>query len=190
MRRGRAIPAVTPEALEKAALAYLERYASSAENLRRVLMRRVVRAARAHPSDEGAMVRAEGVARIGAVIDRLVARRLLDDKLYAEARARSLSRQGRAASVIARRLQVKGVAAEEVDGALTALVEDGHSDLAGALRLARKRRLGPFRAAAERGERRTRDMAALGRAGFSFEIARRVVDAESAEALEAEIAAG
>jgi regulatory protein len=190
MRRGRAIPAVTPDALEKAALAYLERYASSAENLRRVLMRRVERAARAHPSEEGATVRAEGAVQVGAVIDRLVARRLLDDRLYAEARARSLSRQGRAASVIARRLQIKGVGAEALDGALTALAEDGHSDLAGALRLARKRRLGPFRAAAERRERRARDMAVLGRAGFSFEIARRVVDAESAETLAAEIAGG
>jgi regulatory protein len=167
--------------MERAALAYLERYASSAENLRRVLMRRVDRAARA-----GAIEREDGAARAASVVEKLISKRLLDDKLYAEARARSLSRQGRSASVIARRLQVKGVEPDALEGAMTALAEDGHSDLAGALRLARKRRLGPFRAKAERRERRERDMAALGRAGFSFDIARRVIDAEDPDALEDE----
>lgn len=182
MTRRRAIPAVTPEALEKAAFAYLERYASSAENLRRVLMRRVERAARAE-----LLSREEGRRRIDAIIAALEARRLLDDAAYAAARARSLSRQGRSKAVIARRLAVKGVEAEAVESAMAALAEDGHSDLRAALQLARKRRLGPFRAPAERQERRERDMAALGRAGFSFEIARRVVDAPTPEALEAEL---
>lgn len=184
-RGPRKIPDTTVPALESAALHYLERYASSAENLRRVLMRRVDRAAHA-----GMIERADGAARVAAVIDKLTARRLLDDKLYAEGRARSLSRQGRAASVIARRLQVKGVKGEALDGALATLEEEGHSDLAGALRLARRRKLGPFRAKSERKERRDKDMAALGRAGFSFEIARKVIDAESVEAIEEEIGDG
>lgn len=181
----RKIPDTGLPALETAALAYLERYASSAGNLRRVLMRRVERAARA-----GAIERSEGMARVDTVIGALVAKRLLDDKAYAEARARSLSRQGRSASAIARRLQVKGVEAELAAGAVEAVKADGHSDLAAALRLARKRKLGPFRAGAERRERRMRDMAVLGRAGFPFEIARRVIEAESVAALEAEIADG
>ena len=40
------VPPPTLENLERAALRYLERYASSRANLRRVLMRRVLRAAR------------------------------------------------------------------------------------------------------------------------------------------------
>jgi regulatory protein len=179
------MPDTTLAALEGAALHYLERYASSAENLRRVLMRRVDRAARA-----GLIERADGAARVDTVIGKLVARRLLDDKVYAEGRARSLSRQGRSKQMIQRKLQMKGVEAEAVEGAVAAVIEEGHSDLAAALRLARKRRLGPFRLKAERRERRERDMAALGRAGFSFEIVRKVIEAESAEAIEAEIAEG
>ncbi len=182
MSRGRRIPDVSPGALEQAAFAYLERYASSAGNLRRVLMRRVERAVRAET-----ITRDEGRERIDALITRLEAKRLLDDAAYAEARARSLSRQGRSKAEIARRLAAKGVDAETTEAAIGAVVEDGHSDLRAAGVLARKRRLGPFRPKAERKERRERDMAALGRAGFSFEIARKVVDAESVEALEAEI---
>src|SRR3546814_13752721 len=71
----------TADSLANAALFYLQRYASSAENLRRVLMRRVERSVRAHGTD-----RAEGAA----LVDRLVARYreagLLDDGAYAEMR--------------------------------------------------------------------------------------------------------
>src|SRR5258708_36816185 len=101
--RSRPPPDVTPTALEKAAFHYLERYASSAENLRRVLMRRVERAVRA-----GAVERAEGRARVDAVIERLQARRLLDDAAYAEGRARAPSPKGRPPAPLARPPAAKG----------------------------------------------------------------------------------
>ena len=50
--RGEKLPRkVTLKSLENAALFYLQRYATSTENLRRVLMRRVDRSARAHSTD-------------------------------------------------------------------------------------------------------------------------------------------
>src|SRR5712691_9392233 len=68
-----AAPAPVDRALlEKWALAYLERYASSAENLRRVLQRRVWRWARANGGAGEVDREAVGVA--GALIDALVAR--------------------------------------------------------------------------------------------------------------------
>lgn len=176
--RSRQPPDVTPTALEKAAFHYLERYASSAENLRRVLMRRVDRAARA-----GAIERAEGGTRVDALIERLRARRLLDDAAYADGRARSLSRKGRSRAGIARTLAMKGVDRDTVDAALAGLADAGETDLAAAVRFARRRRLGPFRSTKERAARRERDLAALGRAGFAYEVARLVVDAATPEAL-------
>jgi regulatory protein len=167
---------VTPAALEAAALQYLERYASSLANLRRVLMRRIERAARA-----GAIDRAEGRARVAAVVERLRQRRFVDDGAYADGRARSLSRQGRSRAAIARTLAAKGVEADAVAAALAALADTGETDVSAALRFAKRRRLGPFRAAKERAARRERDLAALGRAGFSYEVARLVVDAPTAD---------
>src|SRR5688572_3592324 len=70
---------ITPEYLDKAALFYLERYASSAENLARVLMRRVEKAARAGIGD-----REEGRQLVDALVERYRARGLLDDRTYAE----------------------------------------------------------------------------------------------------------
>ena len=76
MSRSRKPPrAITAEYLDKAALFYLERYASSAENLARVLMRRVEKAARAGISD-----REEGRALVAALVERYRTRGLLNDQ--------------------------------------------------------------------------------------------------------------
>jgi len=171
---------LTPERLERAALAYVERFATSAGNLRRVLMRRVERSARAHGTD-----RAEGAAWVEALLARWQRSGLLNDRLYAEGKARTLARQGRPGHVIARTLAAKGVGAEEVETAVAGLVaEDPDADLTAAVAYARRKRLGPFRRPAERAERRQKDMAALARRGFSYEIARRVIDAADADAFD------
>ncbi len=176
---------ITAEYLDKAALFYLERYASSAENLARVLMRRVERAVRA-----GLGERDEGKQLIAELVERYRARGLLDDRVYAEGRARSLLRQGRPRAAIARRLAAKGVEAEAIGAALDSLHdESANPDLSAAIAFARRRRLGPFRLK-DRAGFRDRDLAALGRAGFSYDLARRVLDAESPEALEAMLAEG
>jgi regulatory protein len=175
--------AITPEYLDKAALFYLERYASSAENLARVLMRRVEKAARAGISD-----REEGRTLVAALVERYRARGLLDDRTYAEGRAKSLLRQGRPRAMIARRLAAKGVGSEAIEAAIGSLVEDaGDPDLSAAIVFARRRRLGPFRLK-DRAAFRDKDLAALGRAGFSYDLARKVVAAETPEALEALLA--
>ena len=67
--------------------------------------------------------------------------------------------------------------------------EAADPDLAAGLAFARRRRLGPFRPAAERPARRLKDLAALARQGFDVELARRVIDAQDLEELEAEAGA-
>jgi regulatory protein len=162
----------TPERLERAALAYLERFASSAESLRRVLMRRIDRSARFHGTD-----RAQGAAWVEALIERYRRSGLIDDRAYAEAAARSLRRRGGSARMVRMKLAAKGVDAGTVGAALDAAAEgDPDSELSAARAYARRRRLGPFGPAAGRKERRMRDLAALARAGFSYDMARKVVD--------------
>lgn len=170
----------TPEYLEKSALFYLERYATSVENLRRNLLRKVRRSAEAHGGDPEA-----GAAAVEALLARFQRSGLLDDEVYAQGRCQALLRQGMSLRGIRTRLRAKGVPSEIVDGALDALTEErGSPDLEAAVAYARKRRIGPYRGAGARAENRERDLAALGRRGFSYATAAAVVDAESAEILE------
>jgi regulatory protein len=172
---------LTRQQLENAALRYLGRFSSSTENLRRVLMRRLARAG--HRPDEPEYRMA---ARwIDEIVLRMCASTILDDGKYAEAQAASLSRRGVAARGIRARLAAKGVAGEAIEAALDELRgAEGDADLKAAALLARRRRLGPYRAGAERKERRAKDMAALARQGFSYQTACRVIDAADAETLE------
>lgn len=174
----------TPERLEKAALHYLERYATSSANLRRVLMRRVERSARLHGTD-----REDGARQVDAIVARLAGAGLLDDGSYAAMRSASLSRRGDSPRAIRAKLAQKGVPEPAIEAALAGLAaETGDPELAGAARLARRRRIGPYRPAAARAANRDRDMAALARAGFGFDVIRTVIDADDADSLETAVA--
>jgi len=181
-RKGAGRRPLTAAALEKAALHYLERFASSAANLRRVLERRVRRAGLDEAVDEAA-----GAALIDRIVERLCRAGLLDDARYAEAKAAALNRRGTSRRLIAGRLARQGVAEGFITAALGGIEADtGNADLAAACALVRRRRLGPYRAPETREAHRAKDLAALARAGFSLDIARRVlacVDGEAVESL-------
>jgi regulatory protein len=150
-------------ALEAAAFHYLGRYASSVENLRRVLARKT-----------------EDRSAIEAVVAKCVRLGLVDDRSYAAGRSASLARAGASRRAIAERLRAKGVDAEAIRGAL-----EGKSDLAAASALARRRRLGPYRPEAQRAAFREKDLAALARAGFPLDVAREVLACGSPDEVEA-----
>ncbi len=173
---------VTATYLRNSALYYLERYASSTANLRRLLMAKVNRSARAHGTDP-----AEGAAAVDALLADFVRDRVLDDARYAEGRALALYRRGASTRAIRAGLAAKGVAAEDIGRALATLRDESDDpDLTAALTFARRRRLGPYRPHAARADHRARDLAALGRQGFAYDVARRVIDAEDVASLEDE----
>lgn len=187
--RGRRLPKpATPERLEKAALAYLERFEATEDSLRRTLMRRVDRSARLHDTDRDA-----GASAVADIVRRCAAAGYVDDGRYARLRADSLTRRGDSPALVRRKLVQKGVDRDTADSALAEVQAeyDGDAERAAAVALARRRRLGPFQPdPARREARRQKDVAALARAGYPPNICWWVVDAETAEALEADLAVG
>lgn len=169
------------EGLERAAFHHLERFACSENQLRKVMERKVRRTARFHEVDE-----AEAARWIGDVLAKMKRLQLIDDADFADMTARSMNRRGKAGRAIRWALKQKGVDEGLADQALEALEDElGSADLQAAVTLVRKRRLGPLRPDAERAGFRDKDMGALARSGFSLDLARRVLDAEDDEALEA-----
>jgi len=174
-------PKITASYLENAALHYLERFSSSKANLRRVLLRKVERSLAVHGGE-----RADAALLVDAVIVKLAGFGYVDDGAYAETKVRSLHRRGGSLRTIRATLAAKGVEAAAAQAALATLAEASRDpDRAAAIALARRRRLGPFRAEDQRAAFRLKDLAALGRAGFGWEICRAVIDAASIEALAA-----
>ncbi len=164
--------------LENAALYYVERFSSTADSLQKMLARRVLKSNHYHDTDVD-----EGMVWVADIVERYQKSGLIDDRSFAEARARTLHQRGNSAKVIRMKLMSKGVSAELIDHSLKlideASGEPGSSELGAAQRLAKRRRLGPFAEPSKRAERRDKDMAALARAGFSYDIASKVIDGES-----------
>jgi regulatory protein len=167
-------PAPDAAGLHDAALDYLARYTATEAGLRRFLERRVDRwahLAQAEAGDVDGIGRQAGEARhiVRDVVARLAAAGAVNDATFAESKARTLTRAGRSRLAVAAYLAAKGVAA---DVARSALPEDATSELAAALTVARRRRIGPFRVGAVPDQAgRRRELAILARAGFPQSIA-------------------
>lgn len=175
---------ITVKYLQNAAIFYLERYSASAEGVRRVLQRRVRKARRLE-----APVMDDVESAIEATVQKLIAAGLIDDRQFAQTKARALHRRGTSARFTRQKLQMAGVDSEIVQSALAALGSELGADAPerewqAAVALARRRRLGPFRPAGQRAIRRAKDLAAMARAGFAFDVARKVIDATDPDALD------
>src|SRR5947208_15950322 len=176
---------IGPDLLERWALGYLERFASSAENLRRVLRRRV----RRRTSDTETAQRA--AALIDELVERYRASGLIDDAAYAATRARGRLARGEPLRRIAAGLAAKGVDADDRAAALDALRETAPDpDLAAACAFARKRRLGPYRRglAHRQTADRNRDLGSFARAGFGRREAEAVLGCAEPDAVPALLA--
>lgn len=185
-KRKRSPKKATARSIENAALHYLGRYAASKAHLRRVLMARVQRSAYHHGTDEN-----EGAKFVDTVIEKFERLGYLDDGAFAKMRARSLYARGTPLRGIRFKLAQQGVGEGDIEAALESLVEEegvAELDLAAAVKLAERRRMGPFGGgdADAREAQRDRDLGRLARAGFSYDIARRVIEADDPDLLKFE----
>jgi len=170
-------PAPDGAALREAALAYLARYAATEVGLRRVLERRIERWARATNGSDDAVAAAKHAA--GEVVARLAEVGAVSDSAFAESRAHRLARAGRSRRAITAALVAKGVDGETARRALPS----DETELVSALALARRRRIGPFRAGEALDDAaRRRELGVLARAGFPENVARRALTMPTEEA--------
>jgi len=177
-------PAPDAAGLHDAALDYLARYAATEAALRRVLERRIERWSRraAEGGDAETIAGQAAAARTVAhdIVARLVAIGAVNDAAYAASRVRSMARAGRSRLAAAAHLAARGV-----DPATTraALDEDDSNELAAALVLARRRRIGPFRRGTHVDDAgRRRELGVLARAGFPQPVAQQALAMDTAQA--------
>lgn len=175
---------ITAKYLQNAAAFYLERYPSSAEGLRRILNRRV---AKAKMLDAPIMDNVQQAIEV--VVARFVDAGVIDDKAFAQTKARSLHRRGTSSRLTRQKLKMAGVDGDTLDEAMDGLdveldVTPAQREQRAAAALARRRRLGPYRPAEARKDHRLRDLAAMARAGFAYDVAKKVIDAKDPDSLD------
>ena len=158
----RAPPPLDRESLDRLALRYVERFATSRAKLADYLRRKVRERGWDGPASDPQ-----------ALADRFAELGYIDDRAFAEARARSMARRGLGERRIAVAFRAAGIEPEDAE-AVAPQIAEGATEAA--LALARRKRIGPF--ASERAERQQREkqLAQMVRGGHSFALARRIVD--------------
>src|SRR5205085_6557976 len=144
------------------------------------------RVARARMADAPIVENVERV--IAEMVAKFVAAGVIDDKAFAQTKARALHRRGTSNRLTRQKLKLAGIDGDTLDQAMAGLDQELDTDprqreWKAATALARRRRLGPYRAK-DRKDHRNRDLAAMARAGFDYDVAKKVIDAVDAAALD------
>lgn len=165
---------ITEKRLYNIALYYLSRYEATTGKVRDVLKRRLMTAER-----RGEEIPNEAPAWIEKIIAQMVDLGYIDNNRYAENTFRRLTEAGKSVRSIAYKLKQAGLE-EDV---LSDLIKEqettpGELDLTSALKLVKKRKLGLYRPESQRAAYAQKDLAVLGRAGFSYEIAQKALKGE------------
>jgi regulatory protein len=156
-------PPLDGDALERLALFYLGRFATSRAKLRDYLKRKLTE--RGWGGD--------GEPPVERLVEKFSELGYVDDKAFAASRAASLGRRGYGARRVADALKAAGI--EEADAAEAREQARGGA-FAAALRFAERRRIGPYAAQMPERPAREKALAAMLRAGHPLEIARRIVN--------------
>ena len=172
---------ITEKYLYNSGLAYLQRFTSSTPNFRRVMGRKIDRSCSYHKDQS----REDCEKLLDTTVQTFVRQGLLNDDAYLQGMVTSLRRRGLSTQAILSKLVMKGMVQEVILKTLRAYDEERggeNPDLAAAILLMRRKRIGAFRKS-EDGDK-NKELAALARGGFGFDIAQKALSLEQDEAEE------
>ncbi|MDT8757259.1 RecX family transcriptional regulator [Sphingomonas psychrotolerans] len=158
----RPLPPLNAADMERLALRYVERYATTRGRLADYLRRKI--------RERG--WNGEAMPDTAALAQRMADLGYVDDRLFAESKAGAMSRRGLGARRVDQALRHAGVEDSDLDAVAPAVEANMISS---AVAFARRKHIGPFaRQLAERPQQE-KQLAAMVRAGHPFELARKIV---------------
>lgn len=172
---------ITEKYLYNSGLAYLQRFTSSVPNFRRVMSKKIDRSCNYHNDQD----KERCLKYLDAAVETFLRQGLLNDDAYLQGMVTSLRRRGLSTRAILSKLGQKGLTQDDILKVVhTHDEERGNTDpdLAAAVMLMRRKRIGPFRKKDD--AEKTKELAALARAGFGFDIAQKALCLEQDEAEE------
>ena len=162
---------VTVDEMRNFAFAYVEKYAPSKQQLKTYLLKKYLKLS--VPS-----VKKQDVTNlIDIVLSDLEKNRFINDKFYSESKARSMIQRGSSINKIRNYLVGKGIQDEFIKETVNKIKDDNSDqDFYSAIKLCKKKRIGPARTEDNRPLFYKKDISLLARNGFDFETSRKVMD--------------
>ena len=169
---------VTVEEMRNFALAYVDKYAPSKQQLKTYLLKKYMKLS---ASD----IRKKDVNKlIDIVLIDLEKSKFINDKFYSESKAKSMIQRGNSINKIRNYLIGKGINVEFIKDTVEKINEDNSDqDFFSAIKICKKKRIGPARVEDNRILFYKKDISLLARNGFDFETSKKVMDIEKDEYL-------
>ena len=162
--------------LKDLAYSYLEKYNPSKQQLKVYLLKKYLL------KIKGTKTKKEITLVIDEIISNLEKNKLLNDEMYSDSKARMFLRRGYSLNKINQSLRNKGIEDKYIKQSIEKIKENQiEPDFVSALKLCKRRRIGPLRPESNRELFYKKDMGILARGGFSFDMSKRVLDLEIEE---------
>ena len=161
--------------LYNSGLAYLQRFTSSSNNFRKVMMRKIDRSCK-HHTDQ---VREECQELLELTVEKFEKAGLLNDEEYLRGMVISLRRRGLSSRQIDMRLRMKGLEQENIkqelqEHDLSTYDTEYNGDIYAAIIFARKKKIGPYDKVKKYEPQKA--LAMMGRAGYDYGTAKKVLE--------------
>tara|TARA_Y100000992_G_C21256283_1_gene488701 strand:+ start:946 stop:1509 length:564 start_codon:yes stop_codon:yes gene_type:complete len=168
----------TVEEMRNFSYSYIEKYAPSKQQLKTYLLKKYLKAS-------GLKVKKQDISNlIDVVLEDLEKNKFISDKFYSESKARSLIQRGSSINKIRKYLIGKGVQDLHIKNTIEKIQENNSDqDFFSAIKICKKKRIGPARIEDNRSLFYKKDIAILARNGFNFETSKKVMDMEKSDFL-------
>ena len=161
----------TIEEIRKFSYSYLEKYSPSKQQLRTHLFKKLVK------KNQKISSKREIFNLIDSVISSLVDQKLLSDKYYSDAKSKAFLKRGYSLNKIRYSLIKKGIDEKYIKASISKIKEnESEPDFFSAIKICKKRRIGPNREESNRSLFYKKDISILARSGFSYEISKKVLE--------------
>ena len=168
----------TIEEMRKFSLSYLEKYTPSKQQLKTYLLKKYLK------KNLNNIKKQDITALIDIVLSDLEKTKFISDKFYSETKAKNLIQRGTSINKIRNYLISKGINDKYIKETILKINEKNEDqDFFSAIKICKKKRIGPSRTEDNRALFYKKDIGILARSGFNFEVSRRVMEIEKDEYL-------
>ena len=168
----------TVEEIRKLSLSYTEKYYPSKQQLKTYLLKKYLKTSIPHSKKQDIK------NLIDIVLSDLEKTKFLSDKFFSESKARNLIQKGTSINKIRNYLISKGIQGNDIKDTINKINENNKDqDFFSAIKICKKKRIGPSRDENNRPLFYKKDIGILARSGFDYDTSKKVMDLEKADYL-------
>jgi regulatory protein len=161
----------TIDEIRSSAYSYIEKYSPSKQQLKTYLLKKLIK------KEQKKLIKKEIFNLIDSVIATLEDQKFLSDRYYSDAKSKAFYRKGYSLNKIRYNLIKKGIDQKYIKDSISKIKEnESDPDFFSAIKVCKRRRIGPNREESNRSLFYKKDISILARSGFSYETSKKVLE--------------